>query len=453
MTSANSQLSTCTVDYYVSGCEAANGSRRGIYQVLKSLYQGIKEIDYQHVHLIFAESDSIFDEKDASYKYKNLSHESKYSKHKKSLLKKITGVLLRNFALFIDAVPLRLDLAVTWLIVNSPWACQIRRGLQQAVHLSDWALRNSRIASTVAITLALPVNLPEKPWLICLCPTMVCRSRNYRIATFVHDLIPLDLPVESRSAFLRRLNCSCLNSDIIICVSHITARHLIAYNPLMKTKISVIYSSVSEVQHYHLRESYSRYTLPINFCSIGIIEPRKNLPGIIQALLETDGLPPIQLTIIGGEPSPNRNFHRKLRSLTNKLQTNTSHSVIFSGRVSAEEKCKYLQQSAAFIYVPFMEGAALPVIEAQLAGCPTLISDLPVFREFIDAENSYFADPNKLSSIGAALQRLCTDLKNDRCRPPMGSHRLAPLASPTRFAKEVMAALAAADLNLCQSRC
>jgi len=448
MTSGNSQFSTCTVNYYISGCEAANGSQRGIYQVLKSLYQGMKEIAPEHVQLIFAESDSVFDEKDISYKYKSLSYGNKYSKHRKSLLRKITGVLLRNFALFMDAVPLRLDWAVTWFIVNSLWACQIRRGLQQAVHLSHWALRNSRIASTVAITLALPVNLPEKSWLICLCPTMACRSRSYRIATFVHDLIPLDLPVESRSDFLRRLNSCCLNSDIIICVSHTTAKRLIAYNPLMKTKIRVIYSSISEIRPHHLRESYSRYTLPIHFCSINsIIEPRKNLPGIIQALLETDGLPSIQLTIIGEESSPNRNFYRKLKNLTNKLQTNTSHSVIFAGRVSAEEKCKYLQQSAAFIYVPFMEGAALPVIEAQLAGCPTLISDLPVFREFIDAENSYFADPNKPSSIGTALQRLCTDLKNSRCRPPMDSHRLAPLASPTRFAKEVMAASAAADFK------
>ena len=432
------------MDYFVFGFEAANGSRRGIYQVFKSLYKGMKEIDHEHVHLIFAESDFTFDEKDISYK--NL----KSSKSRKSLLRKIIATLLRNFAPLIDAVfPSCLDLPATQLIVNSSWACRIRKGLQQTVHLSHWALSHSRIASSIAIGLDLSINYPEKSWLICLSPTMAPRSRNYRIATFVHDLIALDFSAhdESRSVFLRKLNCSCQNSDIIICVSHITAKRLIHYNSSAKDKISVIYSSISEVQVHHSRELCSKYTLPIPLCSISSIEPRKNCLGILQALLNTDGLPPIQLTLIGGEKSPNRNFHRKLRNLTEQLHANTPHSVIFTGRVSREEKCKYLQQSAAFVYVPFMEGAALPIIEAQLIGCPTLISDLPVFREFINTENTYFADPYKSTSIGAALQKLCTDLKNGQVHSPMDSHRLAPLASPIRFAREVMAALVAADLK------
>ena len=447
------------MNYLVFGFEAANGSRRGIYQVLKSLYQGIKEITPEHVQLIFAESDSIFNEKDISYK--SLNTKNKSSKYRKTFLKrvkgfllrhlkKIIGIALRNSAALLDVIfPSFLDSLVTWFIANNPYTSQIRKMFQQKIHLCNWALGNSRVISSIIIGLSLPADFQEKSWLICSSPTMASRQRNYRIATFVHDLILLDFPAydESRSAWLRRLNCSCQNSDIIICVSHTTAKRLISHNPLVKTKINVIYSSISEVQVHHSRELQSRYLLPISFCSIGSIEPRKNWPGILQALLNTDGLPPIQFTFVGGEPSINQNFHKTLRNLTDQVHTSTSHSVIFAGRVSAEEKCKYLQQSAAFIYVPFMEGGALPIIEAQLAGCPTLISDLPVFREFIDAENSYFVDPNKPSSIGAALQRLCTDLKNGSAAPPMDSHRLAPLASPTRFAKEVMAALAATDLK------
>jgi len=436
------------MNYLVFGFEAANGSRRGIYQVLKSLYQGMKEIAPEDVQLIFAESDSIFNEKDTSYK--SLNTKNKSSKYRKTFLRRAKGFLLRNFAAFTNVIfPSFLDSLVTQLIIDSPWASQIRGMLQQKVNFCNWALGNSRLISSIIISLGLPADFQEKSWLICSSPTMASRQRNYRIATFVHDLIALDFPAhtESRSAWLRRLNCSCQNSDIIICVSHTTAKRLISHNPLVETKINVIYSSISEVQVHHSRELQSRYLLPISFCSIGSIESRKNWLGILQALLNTDRLPPIQFTFVGGEPTINQNFHKRLRNLTDQVHTSTSHLVIFAGRVSAEEKCKYLQQSAAFIYVPFMEGAALPVIEAQLAGCPTLISDLPVFREFIDAENSYFADPNQPSSIGAALQRLCTDLKNGRCRPPMDSHRLAPLASPTRFAKEMMAALAAADLK------
>ena len=435
------------MNYFLFGLEAANGSRRGIYQVFKSLYKGMKEIDHRHVQLVFAKSDSIFEENDASCQSPN--HINKYQK-KKSLLRKAIVIILRNSAKLIDIVFASfLHLPIIWLTVNSPWSCQIRKILQQKVRLCNRALTSSRIASSIIVELGLPVHAQEKSWLICLAPTMAPRQRNCRLATFVHDLIALDFFAheESRSAWLSRLNCSCQNSDIIICVSHTTAKRLILHDPSVKRKVRVIYPSISEVSTHNPRESQSRYILPISLCSIGSVEPRKNWPGILQALLHTAELPPIQFTFIGGEPSLDPGFHRRLRDLTCKLHESSPHSVIFAGRVSAEEKCKYLQQSAAFVYVPFMEGAALPIIEAQLFGCPTLISDLPVFREFIHAENAYFADPNQPSSIGAALYRLCTDLKDGKATPPHDPHFLAPLASPTRFAKEVMAALVAADCH------
>ena len=408
----------------------------------------MKEIDHRHVQLVFVKSDSIFEENDTPCQSPN--HISNHSKYRKSILRKAIVIISRNFAKFLDITfSSSLHLPIIWLTVKSPWSGQIRKILQQKIHFCHRALGHSRIASSIIVELGLPVHIQEKSWLICLAPTMAPRQRNCRLATFVHDLIALDFFThgESRSAWLSRLNCCCQNSDIIICVSHTTAKRLILHNPSVKRKVRVIYPSISEISTHNSRESQSRYTLPISLCSIDSVEPRKNWPGILQALLYTVKLPPIQFTFIGGEPSCDPGFHRRLRDLTCKLHEDSPHSVIFAGRVSAEEKCKYLQQSAAFVYVPFMEGAALPIIEAQLLGCPTLISDLPVFREFIHAENAYFADPNQPASIGAALQKLCTDLKNGKVTPAHDSHFLAPLASPTRFAREVMAALVAADCH------
>ena len=438
----------------IFGFETVNGSRRGIYQVLKSLYNGMKQINHHSVDLVFTDPDFSFNKDDAFYRkggrYYNSQYPMKIKDETQDLAKKIAIIAVRKLATIFDNFsPSFLDQFIALLISKFPLAHRVKRMISQDMRLIHWIFGSSRIASCIAIKLmGLPVDTEKgKAWLIATSPTMICRQRNCRLATFVHDLIALDFAAhdECRLSWLKRLNHCCKNSDKIICVSHATAKRLIQHNSSVKPKISVIHPSISEVQIHNARESCSRYMLPIRLCSIGSVEPRKNWPGILQALLNTDELPPVELTFVGGEGSRDSDFHKKLSNLTDKLNTNSPHSIIFTGRVSAEEKCKHLQQSAAFIYVPFMEGAALPIIEAQLTGCPTLISDLPVFREFIHADHAYFADPNQPASIGAALSRLCADLKNGKCRTPMPSHLLSPLASPTRFAKEVIAALAAAD--------
>ena len=448
----NSQFTDRKTDYFIFGFEIANGSRRGIYQVLRSLYKGMKEIDHNSVKFVFTDSNFTFDKKDQNY--------TKYPKLKKLSLKKVVGIMVRSLALVINVIlPSSLDQSIASLITKSPWADRIRKMLEREVRLTHWVFCNSRIASCVAMQLMdlLPTNPKKKSWLICLSPTLVPRQRNYQLATFVHDLILLDFNVNDdksilarlrgRLIFLQRLNCSCRNSDKIICVSHSTAKRLIQHNPSIKSKITVIHPSINELQLNNQRKSQPRHTSPICLCSIATIEPRKNFQGIFRALLDNHELPPIHLTCIGGRARANPDFHNRLKDLVCKLHNSSPHLVTFTGYVSAEEKFKYLQDSTAFIYVPCIEGAALPIIEAQLIGCPTLISDLPVFREFINAENAYFADPYNPASIGAELQKLCTDLKNGQCRPPMDAQLLAPLASPTRFAKDVMAALSAADLK------
>ena len=451
---ANSQLVICAMNVLLFAFETESGSRRGIYQVFKSLYKGMKQINYHSVDIIFADSDFNFNKNNSLYHKNSQHYDSKYQvrtgdKTKKTT-EKIVRIIVRNLAILANYLLSHfLDQSITLLVSRLPLTYRLKGMLEQNIHLVHWAFQNSRIASCIAIKLmGLPVDIEGGgSWLVTMCPTMISRQKNCRLATFVHDLIPLDYTLhdESNLSYLRKLNHCCQNSDKIICVSHTTAKRLISHDPSVKAKISVVHTSISEVQTHDMRESRPRYTLPIHLCSIGSVEPRKNWPGILRALLDTAGLPPIQFTFVGGEPSGDPSFHKKIEKLTDKLHAYSSHSIIFTGRVSAEEKCKYLQQSAAFVYVPFMEGAALPIIEAQLVGCPTLISDLPVFREFIHADSAYFADPNQPASIGAALSTLCTDLKNGKCRSPMSPHLLASLASPTRFAKEVMATLAAAD--------
>ena len=57
--------------------------------------------------------------------------------------------------------------------------------------------------------------------------------------------------------------------------------------------------------------------------------------------------------------------------------------------VSDEEYQQLLRQAHALVTASREEGYGLPVVEAQAAGCPAVISDIPIFREI--APHAVFA--------------------------------------------------------------
>lgn len=62
--------------------------------------------------------------------------------------------------------------------------------------------------------------------------------------------------------------------------------------------------------------------------------------------------------------------------------------VVHNG-VSDEEYAELLESAHALVTASRAEGYGLPVVEAQAAGCPTVISDIDIFREI--APHAVFA--------------------------------------------------------------
>lgn len=63
-----------------------------------------------------------------------------------------------------------------------------------------------------------------------------------------------------------------------------------------------------------------------------------------------------------------------------------------------------LYSNAAVLAFPSLaEGYGLPIVEAELAGCPTVVSDLPVFREIASPATHVFA-PRTAEALAAALK-------------------------------------------------
>ena len=79
------------------------------------------------------------------------------------------------------------------------------------------------------------------------------------------------------------------------------------------------------------------------------------------------------------------------------------------------------EQALALALPSRLEGFGFPPLEAALAGTPSVVSDLPVFRETLGA-NAVFAPPGDVAAWAGALVRVCAD-------PP-------PLPDTSRFSWE-----------------
>lgn len=122
-----------------------------------------------------------------------------------------------------------------------------------------------------------------------------------------------------------------------------------------------------------------------NFIAISSIEPRKDFKTIIKAfaILETSG---IKLEIIGGSS-------HVFKSLDFDIPSN----VTFLGRLTDDDLKKKLASAFGFISSSLYEGFGLPVLEAQSYGVPTIISDIPVYRELFGESAMYFELKNSIN--------------------------------------------------------
>ncbi|MBE6192963.1 MAG: glycosyltransferase family 4 protein [Rikenellaceae bacterium] len=132
------------------------------------------------------------------------------------------------------------------------------------------------------------------------------------------------------------------------------------------------YKPVSQLEKIKLREKLS---LPIDkkiFVSMGVIEDRKNMPLIVDAVnrLNNDE---IYLMIVGwGEDD-------KVAELSNRIDGNPN--IKLTGFVN--DPLEYYQCADYFVSASFAEGLPNTVLEAMSCGLPTILSDIGPHREML----------------------------------------------------------------------
>lgn len=216
-----------------------------------------------------------------------------------------------------------------------------------------------------------------------------------------HDLTPLTCP-NSRKAWLkyrfwqpRHLRCA----TRVIAISRHVADQLISFG-LPAERIRVVANGI-RVQRPVLPAPQSA-----DLVVLARHDANKNLPALLRALAGVQRQLPHwrgRVRIIGRDGPDSQGLRRGLRALPQPERVELIPSL------PPEALIQTLRGSLALISASKEEGFDYPVLEAKAEGLPTLISDIPVHREFHQGSSLFFPVNDDGTVLAGAINQLLRD--------------------------------------------
>lgn len=243
--------------------------------------------------------------------------------------------------------------------------------------------------------------------------------KKIKIATIIHDISFNFYPQfikKSDLFFLKTLMpMSLRRADKIIAVSQFTRDEIINYYKINPEKIECVYNAVSEdfmsqdITKERIKKVREKYELPEKYILyIGTLQPRKNIPALIEALTLLKEDNDLNLVIAGGK---GHNYDKHIDEMLTK--SNLVNKVFFPGYIEEVDKATLLNSAQIFIFPSFYEGFGVPILEAMWAGVPVIISDIPPHREIAQNSAIYF-DPENIIELAQKIKEVLknSDLKS-----------------------------------------
>jgi glycosyltransferase involved in cell wall biosynthesis len=217
------------------------------------------------------------------------------------------------------------------------------------------------------------------------------KSPTGRTVLTIHDIRRLyaDWGILERSIYKLALERDLTTADHVLTVSESMKREIHDFFP--GVPISVVYNgldaeafdSVTETDLQAVRRTHG---LPEVFImAVGHLERRKNYLRLIDAIARLRGRGRVlNLVIVGNDSGERKVIQDRIDSA--KLSDNVK---FLSGLSDLEVRCAY-KLCSLFVFPSSYEGFGIPILEAMAAGCPMVLSDIPVFREITEDSGVYF---------------------------------------------------------------
>lgn len=238
------------------------------------------------------------------------------------------------------------------------------------------------------------------------------------VVATVMDVIPLIHPewirqsLKHAKSWLFARNVS--KAAHLITISEHSKQDLITHLGISPERISVTPLGVEPVYFERvpgqIRDAVlDKYGLkPGFFLFVGTLQPRKNVPRVLEAFLAlpSEVRKAHPLIIVGRDGWSNEDLLPQLKALEENGEGR------WLSYLPQDEVMALLQSAAALVFASLYEGFGLPVIEAFAAQCPVIASNTSSLPE-VTGDAAWAVDPLNTQSISAAMLDV---LNNDELR-------------------------------------
>jgi glycosyltransferase involved in cell wall biosynthesis len=192
-------------------------------------------------------------------------------------------------------------------------------------------------------------------------------------------------------------------SKLIITVSHQAKRDITSALRIAESKVRVVHEGVDstfrKLSDIALMNSVrERYGLPERFLlAVGTLEPRKNLPALIQAYrrIRRGNQTKLGLVIVGRPGWKSRHLQDDLES--------EDGQIVGTGFVPQRDLVALYNMAEIFVLPSLYEGFGFPPLEAMACGCPVIVSNRGSLPE-VAGDAALLIDPESQDSIVAAIR-------------------------------------------------
>jgi glycosyltransferase involved in cell wall biosynthesis len=263
-----------------------------------------------------------------------------------------------------------------------------------------------------------------------------CRS----VVTFcdmTFHLLPEMHSPAKRLFFGRMMRWSAGHADKLIAISESTRRDVIRLLNVAPQRIVSIPLAASpdyrSLPADCVAEVCARYDLrPGQYIAyVGVLEPRKNVPLLIEAYAALAAeFPAVPLVIAGKKGWMYDEIFQRLAAL------GLEQRVRFLGYVPDGDLTALYNGARVFVYPSRYEGFGLPVLEAMQCGTPVITTNVSSMPEVAEAA-ALLVEPDDVAGLATALRRVLTDDTLARDLAQRG-HRRAAAFSWQRCAQETL---------------
>lgn len=240
------------------------------------------------------------------------------------------------------------------------------------------------------------------------------------VVTTIHDVAfrryPELFPLKHRLLLNLLIPFAAHHAAAVITGSEATRRDLMEFYGVPAEKVVVTPYAADPIyrpmdRNAARRAVRSRLGVPGPYVlSVGVLQPRKNLPRLVRAYNRASRDFPHRLVIVGKEGWAGAELRQAV------AQAPAGREPLFTGYVADADLPALYAGADVFAYPSLYEGFGLPPLEAMACGTPVLTSNVSSLPEVV-GEAAVMVDPRDESALAAALRRLLSD--------PAGRERLA----------------------------